>query len=239
VLELYAAGRENGVVLGVGAQCAAAVLVHEGLQDPRTLLRSSVAGEALTSWTAQLLGGKGGKPLEEAVACRAKEELGAVTGAAGVPPPAACQFELPDGRKLTVTPEMRGEIAEPLFRPQLVGEAGGGLAQLVLDCIKLRDRDGVLESETHGYDGTAAWFGSIVLAGGSSMFPGLQERLCEELTPLGPSHAKPKVLALPERKHAAWLGGSILGSLPTMPSMWISKEEYDENGPLIVHRKTF
>ena len=57
-----------------------------------------------------------------------------------------------------------------------VGEAGGGLAQLVLDCIKLRDRDGVLESETHGYDGTAAWFGSIVLAGGSSMFPGLQER---------------------------------------------------------------
>ena len=46
-----------------------------------------------------------------------------------------------------------------------------------------------------------------------------------------------QVLALPERKHAAWLGGSILGSLPTMPSMWISKEEYDENGPLIVHRK--
>ena len=32
VLELYAAGRENGVVLGVGAQCTAAVLVHEGLQ---------------------------------------------------------------------------------------------------------------------------------------------------------------------------------------------------------------
>ena len=67
VLELYAAGRENGVVLGVGAQCAAAVLVHEGLQDPRTLLRSGVAGEALTTWTAQLLGGKGGKPLDEAV----------------------------------------------------------------------------------------------------------------------------------------------------------------------------
>ena len=260
VLELYAAGRENGVVLGVGAQCTATVLVHEGLQDPRTLLRSNVAGEALTAHTAALLGSKGGAPLEEAAACRAKEELGAVRGAAGVPPPAACQYELPDGRKLSVTPEMRGEIAEPLFSPQLVGEAGGGLAQLVLDCIKLRDRDGVLESTTHGYDGTAAWFGSIVLAGGSSLFPGLQERLCEELVPLGPSHATPKVLAAAGRQHAAWLGGSILGSLPTMPSMWISKEvspgpspsrsrspnpnpnpnqEYDENGPLIVHRKTF
>ena len=69
----------------------------------------------------------------------------------------------------------------PMPMHDQVGEAGGGLAQLVLDCIKLRDRDGVLESETHGYDGTAAWFGSIVLAGGSSMFPGLQESLA--LTP--------------------------------------------------------
>ena len=32
MLELYAAGRENGIVLSVGAQCTAAVLVHEGLQ---------------------------------------------------------------------------------------------------------------------------------------------------------------------------------------------------------------
>ena len=47
------------------------------------------------------------------------------------------------------------------------------------------------------------------------------------------------MLAPAGRQHAAWLGGAILGSLPTMPSMWISKEEYDENGPLIVHRKTF
>ena len=37
-------------------------------------------------------------------------------------------------------------------------------------------------SETHGYDGTAAWFSSVVLAGGSSMFPGLQESLTLTLT---------------------------------------------------------
>ena len=32
-----------------------------------------------------------------------QEELGAVRGGAGVPPPAACQYALPDGRKLSVT----------------------------------------------------------------------------------------------------------------------------------------
>jgi actin len=238
VLELYAAGRENGVVLGMGAQVTSAVLVHEGLPDPRTLTRSKVAGEALTAWAAQTLA-KGGAALDEAAACRAKEQLGAVVGASGVAPPAAATYELPDGRKLSVSAEQRGQLAEPLFQPTLVGEAGGGLAQLVFDCIKLRDRDGVLESNTPGLDGTAAWFASTVLAGGSSLFPGLPERLTEELAPLAPSHAKPAVLAPPERKHAAWLGGSILGSLAVMPSMWITKDEYDENGPLIVHRKTF
>ena len=46
VLELYAAGHENGVVLGSGAECTYAVLVHEGLPDPRTLMRSNIAGDA-------------------------------------------------------------------------------------------------------------------------------------------------------------------------------------------------
>lgn len=40
-----------------------------------------------------------------------------------------------------------------------------------------------------------------------------------------------KVVALPERQYAAWLGGSLLASLHTFPCMWISKLEYDEYGP--------
>merc|ERR1712176_86083 len=34
-------------------------------------------------------------------------------------------------------------------------------------------------------------------------------------------------------------GGSILASLSTFQQMWISKQEYDECGPAIVHRKCF
>jgi hypothetical protein len=36
---------------------------------------------------------------------------------------------------------------------------------------------------------------------------------------------------------AVWIGGSILASLSTFQQMWISKQEYDESGPSIVHRK--
>ena len=41
------------------------------------------------------------------------------------------------------------------------------------------------------------------------------------------------------RTYAAWIGGSILASLGTFQQMWISKAEYDESGPSIVHRKCF
>ena len=53
------------------------------------------------------------------------------------------------------------------------------------------------------------------------------------------SPMKIDVIAPPERKYSTWIGGSILASLPTFKSMWISKEEYDESGASIVHRKCF
>jgi len=50
---------------------------------------------------------------------------------------------------------------------------------------------------------------------------------------------KVKIVAPPERRYYVWIGGSILASLSTFQEMWISKEEYDESGPAIVHRKCF
>ena len=54
-----------------------------------------------------------------------------------------------------------------------------------------------------------------------------------------PSAIKIKIIAPPERKYSVWIGGSILASLSTFQQMWISKQEYDECGPSIVHRKCF
>ena len=51
---------------------------------------------------------------------------------------------------------------------------------------------------------------------------------------------KVKVIASPERKNLAWIGGSIVGSNPRsaiFQSTCISKEMYDEAGPEVVHSK--
>merc|ERR1711879_729518 len=59
----------------------------------------------------------------------------------------------------------------------------------------------------------------------------------KEMKALAPQGMDIKVIAPPERKYSVWIGGSILASLSTFEEMWVTKEEYDESGPTIVHRK--
>lgn len=78
---------------------------------------------------------------------------------------------------------------------------------------------------------------NLVLSGGSTMFPGLPERMNKEMSARVPQSMRVKVVAPPERKFSVWIGGSILASLSTFADMWITKEQYEEFGPKIVHKK--
>lgn len=71
------------------------------------------------------------------------------------------------------------------------------------------------------------------------MFAGIASRVQKEIETLAPASMKIKVVAPPERQFSVWIGGSILSSLSTFQQMWVSKNEYDEAGPSIVHRKCF
>ena len=71
------------------------------------------------------------------------------------------------------------------------------------------------------------------------MFPGFADRIHREITAVTPSSMKVEIIASPERKYTTWIGGSILASLSTFQQLWISKQEYDEYGPAIVHRKCY
>ncbi|KAM9947739.1 hypothetical protein ACTFIT_001072 [Dictyostelium discoideum] len=117
---------------------------------------------------------------------------------------------------------------EALFRPSLLAMGCGGIHETIYNSIMKCD-----------YDIRKYLFGSVVLSGGSTMFPGIADRMNKELTALAPSTMKIKIIAPPERKYSVWIGGSILASLSNCQEMWISKEEYDESGPSIIHRKCF
>lgn len=70
--------------------------------------------------------------------------------------------------------------------------------------------------------------------GGPSMFAGFAERITKELTPYA-EHVK--VVVPPQGNYTVWRGGSMFASLPTFLNQCITTEEYNEEGPSIVHRK--
>lgn len=85
----------------------------------------------------------------------------------------------------------------------------------------------------------ASFFSNIMVVGGNSLITGFIERLNFEFNHL---NYKTKITAPPtaaERRFSSWIGGSILGSLGTFHQMWISKQEYEENGRYIVDKKCF
>merc|ERR1711994_767069 len=53
------------------------------------------------------------------------------------------------------------------------------------------------------------------MSGGTTMYPGIADRMQKEITALAPSTIKIKIIAPPERKYSVWIGGSILSSLST------------------------
>ena len=82
---------------------------------------------------------------------------------------------------------------------------------------------------------------TLILTGGSTLLPGLGERLHKEIAtlvnPRDPGRVR--VISPDDRKHAVWSGSAVLAGLSTFPQMCISMQEYDEMGPEIVHRKCF
>ena len=78
---------------------------------------------------------------------------------------------------------------------------------------------------------------NIILSGGSTMYEGLPDRLKLEITNKAPAGAEIRIIAGADRKYSVWKGASTLASLSTFAASWISKEEYEEHGAEIVHRK--
>jgi actin-related protein len=134
-------------------------------------------------------------------------------------------YELPDGDVITIGNESF-RCPEVLFQPSFLGQEEYGIQDATYNSIMMCDMDI-----------RKALYANIFLSGGSTMFPGFPDRLKKEITELAPPTLNVNVVAIPERKYSVWLGGSLMASLQSFQKMWITKKEYNESGPTIVHKK--
>ena len=136
-------------------------------------------------------------------------------------------YTLPDGQVITIGDESI-RCPEALFQPSLLGYTNFGIHESTFYSIMKCDLD--LRRDL---------FANTVLNGGNTMFPGFPDRMKKELTNLTKGTMDVKVIAPSERILSSWIGGSIFGSLTNFQEMWMSKQEYEESGPSLIHLKFF
>merc|ERR1711935_1101306 len=113
-------------------------------------------------------------------------------------------YELPDGQVITIGNE-RFRAPEALFQPSFLGMESCGIHETTYNSIMKCDV-GIRKD----------LYANTVMSGGTTMYPGIADRMQKEITALAPSTIKIKIIAPPERNTPSGL--EVPSCLPFPPS---------------------
>lgn len=148
-------------------------------------------------------------------------------------------YLLPDGRRLNLSSE-KFEAPELLFNPELDGKDFEGIQDITFRAIN-----------SCPIDTRARLYGSMVLSGGSTLFPGFTSRLENEIKELYKKeklkHAEEKKIKIsinaidsPRRKYSVFIGAAIIGkyyNTPESDDYWITNAEWLEKGESVADKE--
>ena len=234
VLSLYSTGKTIGTVLDIGDTVCNIVPVCEGYACTDGISTLNIGGRDLTEYLMELLNALGYAftTVEREIVRDMKEKLGYIAidyhkelhNLQTSTLDKLSEYELPDGQIISLCNE-KYQCPEILFQPSLMNNESSGIHELTYNSIMKCNSD--IRNEL---------FNNIVLSGGSTMFPGFEERFKKELITLSSNDINIDITSAPSRPHSAWIGASKLCNEPNILDRFISFEDYDEYGPSIIHQ---
>ncbi|XP_015682142.1 actin-related protein T2-like [Protobothrops mucrosquamatus] len=236
ILSLYASARYMGMVIDCGFGVSHAVPVYEGYCLPHAVTQLGLGGRDITHFLRELLLENRqyfwNFPEANTVVEDIKVKLCFVTLDARHRESKSSEelpkeYKLPDGNRVKIGDPLY-LAPEILFTPSNINHKGQGLHKLVAHSV--RKCDPTLRN---------VLYSNVLISGGSSLFPGLDERMFKGLEGEAPQGVPIKVIAPPDRWFSAWIGASIITSLSTFKQMWVTAADYREYGPNIVHRRCY
>lgn len=230
ILSLYSSGRTTGLVIDCGEGQTQIVPVYEGLTIPNAIIRLNYGGSSITNHLKYLLAKNYSLNFyntnEMEIVREMKENLCQVsllsssssssTSASSSSSTSSSssheikqQYKLPDGTVLSLSQNILNQASEVLFSPSILGydDTNNSLISSLLLSIKKCD----IELRKNFYS-------NILLSGGTTLLPGLPQRLLYELRQSnsnssfpstsygGNSERKYRILAPPERMYTTWIG---------------------------------
>ncbi|KAL1559217.1 Actin-related protein 7 [Salvia divinorum] len=238
VLSLYAVGRISGCTVDIGHAKMDIASVIEGAVQHISSRRFEIGGLDLTNLFAQELGVfnphvnlsiSDVEKLKEQYACCSEDAAAYRRFQQGCPEE---QHTLPDGQVIKIGGE-RYTVGEALFQPSILGLEAHGIVEQLVRCIS------TVSTENH-----RQLLENTVLCGGTASMAGFEDRFQKEAA-VSSSAIRPCLVKAPEympdnlTSNSAWVGGAILAKVVFPQNQHLTKADYDENGPSIIHRKCF
>jgi actin-related protein len=250
-LALYANGKTTGLVVDIGYETTSCVPIYEGFVLNHAVSRVELGGNHLTEYLCDLINKNKENPQFEIrneakkeminwlkeKKCEVTEDYDSQVKRDQDNKNSGELVLLPDNNTIVRLGSERYACPELLFQPIFFDKKFSALGQEQPSPIHEQAFKAIKKCDD---DIQKDLFLNTVLCGGSSLFMKIKPRFEKELQSLAPTGKTAKVIAPPERKYSAWLGGSILGSLSNFRNtMFVSKKEYIESGANAIYKKFF
>nr|ABF99200.1 actin-related protein 7, putative, expressed [Oryza sativa Japonica Group] len=217
VLSLYAVGRISGCTVDIG---------HGKIGTDLTNLFAEELKKSNSSVNIDI---SDVERLKEQYACCAEDQMAFEAIGSSCRPE---RHTLPDGQVITIEKE-RYIVGEALFQPHILGLEDYGIVHQLVTSVSN------VTPEYH-----RQLLENTMLCGGTASMTGFEDRFQREAnlsaSAICPSLVKPPEY-MPENlaRYSAWLGGAILAKVVFPQNQHVTKGDYDETGPSIVHKKCF